>query len=292
MACRERKKDRYIHTHSECELEEAARRFSARCAPLCSEVKRTVRARLSSSLRLVYSSPVKDDSAVLQPSVSTDSHRISSLRYLPPFSSHRFILMVPYLLRLIIKSSANIVRLVALFVDIFIDCALHPHTHVSDPSYVTTRLRRPFAFAIYGREAILAPTSVALFRAVSTFHSSSSILILSFSPSNLLARDSIYESGRYDGGKLHGYLPPETYNGRFTALVNKCFPLNNIREKRDGAMLAVHYTPAQLSRRVRRETARKERSGLTFLVGLHFCGEHTDRRRKYGWLGTQWCHYD
>jgi len=42
-------------------------------------------------------------------------------------------------------------------------------------------------------------------------------------------------------------LPPETYNGRFTALVNKCFPLNNIREKRDGAMLAVHYTPAHSS---------------------------------------------
>lgn len=39
-------------------------------------------------------------------------------------------------------------------------------------------------------------------------------------------------------GELHGYLPPETYNGRFTALLNKYFLLNNIRGKRDGAIRA------------------------------------------------------
>lgn len=103
---------------SEKESERVARWFSARWAPLCSEVKRTVQARLSSSsiprlyFAAVYSSPAEDDSAVLQSSFS-DSHRgflfpPSALFYSP--SSRGFILQ--YLLRLIIKFllSANIIR--------------------------------------------------------------------------------------------------------------------------------------------------------------------------------------
>lgn len=47
----------------------------------------------------------------------------------------------------------------------------------------------------------------------------------------------------------------ETYNGRFTALVNKYFLLNNIREKRD-ARGPLH---SALARQVKRETAAKEK---------------------------------
>lgn len=78
-------------------------------------------------------------------------------------------------------------------------------------------------------------------RVSSSFHSSSSVLILSFSSLAYLTPRDLWKWAIW--GELHGYLPPETYNGRFTALVNKYFLLNNIRGKRDGTMLAVHYTP-------------------------------------------------
>jgi len=62
--------------------------------------------------------------------------------------------------------------------------------------------------------------------------------------------------------ELNGYLSLETYNGRFTALVNKYFLLNNIREKRDDARCSRSITLrvaqlAELSAKARRERATK-----------------------------------
>lgn len=72
-----------------------ARRFSARWASLCSEVKRTVQARLSSSpiprlhFAAVYSSSVEDDSAVLQSSFLQIPIAASFSRPLPFSIRHR-----------------------------------------------------------------------------------------------------------------------------------------------------------------------------------------------------------
>jgi len=62
--------------------------------------------------------------------------------------------------------------------------------------------------------------------------------------------------------ELNGYLSLETYNGRFTALVNKYFLLNNIREKRDDARCSRSITLrvaqlAELSAKPRRESERE-----------------------------------
>lgn len=80
----------------------AARRFSARWAPLCSEVKRTVRARLSSSPFLASTSPLctaareKTTRAVLQPSFP----RIPNVLFLSRFPlRHSFLLLLLFLLR-------------------------------------------------------------------------------------------------------------------------------------------------------------------------------------------------
>lgn len=80
----------------------AARRFSARWAPLCSEVKRTVRARLSSSPFLASTSPLctaareKTTRAVLQPSFP----RIPNVLFLSRFPLRQsFLLLLLFLLR-------------------------------------------------------------------------------------------------------------------------------------------------------------------------------------------------
>jgi len=77
--------------------------------------------------------------------------------------------------------------------------------------------------------------------------------------------------------ELNGYLSLETYNGRFTALVNKYFLLNNIREKRDDARCSRSITLrvaqlAELSAKPRRERERERegagREGDTSLMYL------------------------
>lgn len=87
-------------------------------------------------------------------------------------------------------------------------------------------------------------------------------------------------------------MPPETYNGRFTALVNKYFLLNNIRaqEKRRHARGPLHA--AQLAG-VRRETARGERCGFHLLVGkAAFLRIVNTQARGVNAVDGRWSNYD
>ena len=241
---RERERER----ERERKRERVVRRFSARWAPLCSEVKRTVQARLSSSsiprlhFAAVYSSPV-EDSAVLQSSFP-DSHRgflfpPFALSYLP--SSRGFILQCRTWAHYQASPFQLILFAVSLFLLIrYLYWLLFALTFTSWP-LIFTVIHSSIVYAFAFMQLLSFFHSSHLFQ----FYSSSSVLILSFSPSASLLRHDLWKWAIW--GKLHGYLPPETYNGRFTALVNKYFLLNNIREKRDGAMLTVHYTPRNSS---------------------------------------------
>lgn len=179
--------------------ERVVRRFSARWASLCSEVKRTVQARLSSSpiprlhFAAVYSSSAKDDSTVLQSSfsqipITASLFSPSALFYSP--SSRGFILQRRIFLLLIIKLPlfgeyhllflcSQVPLLIAVRSR---TCVLIHYTHSQLFSHHTC-IRISLSFLRFSR----------LFQ----FPSSSSILILSFSPSAPLSQGAIYESERY-----------------------------------------------------------------------------------------------
>lgn len=124
---------------SERERERVARRFSARWAPLCSEVKRTVQARLSFSpiprfhFAAVYSSPAEDDSAVLQSSFPQ-----IPIAWFPPFALCLFLFAIESRIYSIAcrildsLSSSSFWRIsfaASLFPGTSIDCCLLSHLH-------------------------------------------------------------------------------------------------------------------------------------------------------------------
>lgn len=284
---RARKREKEKGGKGQRERKRVAKRFSARWAPLCSEVKRTVQARLSFSpiprlhFAAVYSSPAEDDCAVLQSSFPQISIAGSSFCPLPFRIRHRsreFILQ--YLLRFIIKFplSAGYHSLLFCFqVPLLIATALSHLRSIIMRLQLSTALAFCVAILI---PLFLASLPVSLF----IFHSYSFV----FAP---LPRRDLWKWAIW--GKLHGYLPPETYNGRFTALVNKYFLLNNIRareKRRHDARGPLHA--AQLAG-VRRETARGERCGFHLLVGkAAFLRIVNTQARGVNAVDGRWSNYD